>query len=127
MFAMLIEGFNALLKIHGTAWKFGQTEFSAIAQAGAYAAYNFADGNTAITILQCLASALPALPVKGDIIESAATGNKWIVQRSKRVDANFLIIEIDGEFKDLSPAAPVGDLETPSAGGDIEPETPTVS
>ena len=91
---MLIEGFNALLAVQGTVWKFGQAEFRAIAQSGAYAAYNFADGNTAVKILRFRADALPSLPVKGEIVESSG-GRKSIVRRSRRIDANFCEIEID--------------------------------
>lgn len=87
------NGFKALLNVHGTNWSFDGVEFRAIAQSGAYAAYNFVDGNTAIKILRFFSDDLPVLPSKGQVIES--NGKKAIVQRSRQIDNLFSEIEID--------------------------------
>ena len=91
---MLLAGFDALLKVHGSEWTFGKKSFYAVAQSGAYAAYNFADGNTAVKILRLRADALDALPIKGDVL-GTPDGGTCIVQRSRRVDGNFCEIEVD--------------------------------
>lgn len=90
----LAQAFDALLKIHGTSWSFNGTTFQAVAQSGAYAAYNFADGNTAIRILRIRSNALSRLPLKGERLTSP-NGKAAIVQRSRRIDKDFSEIEVD--------------------------------
>ena len=91
---MLSEAFDALLEVHGSTWTFDGAQFRAVAQSGAYAAYNFADGNTAIQILRLKSGALPRLPVQGERL-ATPLGKTAIVQRSRRVDADFSEIEVD--------------------------------
>lgn len=91
---MLLEGFDALLQVHGSEWSYNGRVFKAIAQSGAYAAYNFADGNTAVRILRFKSRDLPALPIKGEKIVSAF-GAVALVQNSRRIDGDFSELEID--------------------------------
>ena len=94
MSEMLSEAFNALLEVHGTDWSFCGRTFRAVAQSGAYAAYNFVDGNTAVRILRYRTSSLPRRPVKGDTILSAS-GKSAFVQHSREIDGDFSELEVD--------------------------------
>ena len=91
---MLSEAFDALLEVHSSTWTFNGRQFKAIAQSGAYAAYNFVDGNTAVKILRYKTSALPALPIKGDKV-SNASGKVAFVRHSRQIDDNFSELEVD--------------------------------
>ena len=91
----LLDGFDALLNVHGSTWTFGAAKFAAVAQSGAYAAYNFIDGNTAIKILRLKSSALQKLPKKGDVLVEQSSSRKMVVRRARRVDALFSEIEVD--------------------------------
>ena len=94
MAEVLLSAFDALLKVHGTQWRYGKTSFAAIAQSGAYAAFNFVDGNTAIKILRLRSDALAKLPKKGEVLVSP-DGKNARVQRSRSVDGDFSEIEVD--------------------------------
>ena len=94
MSEMLKEGFSVLLAAHGETWRFGKAEFKAVAQSGAYAAYNFIDGNTGIKILRYKTDALAVQPVKGDQI-SNAYGQTAFVRQARRIDGDFSEMEVD--------------------------------
>ena len=94
MSEMLSEAFDALLEVHGTDWKFRGRTFRAVAQSGAYAAYNFVDGNTAVKILRYRTSALSRRPAKGDIVTNAS-GKSAFVQNSREIDGDFSELEVD--------------------------------
>ena len=94
MSEMLKEGFEALLAVQGETWKFGKTEFKAVAQSGAYAAYNFIDGNTGVKILRYKTASLAVQPVKGDSV-SNAYGQSAFVRQVRRIDGDFSEMEVD--------------------------------
>lgn len=91
----LKAAFDALLKIHGQPAAFRGVHFAVVAQSGAYAARNFSDGDTAVKILRARADS-PAFknsfPLASEIVELAGTPR--IVARTRRIDADFIEIEI---------------------------------
>lgn len=91
---ILAEGFEMLLSVHGSDWVYEGTSFRAIAQSGAYAAYNFVDGNTAIKILRYRSADLPKCPKAGEYIKSYS-GKSALIRNSKAVDEIFSELEID--------------------------------
>lgn len=90
----LKEGFEALLQEQGTNWICGATAFRAVAQSGAYAARNFADGNASVKILRLLRAELPSLPKEGEVLKRADAVCGFLVVRSRAVDDTFAEIEV---------------------------------
>lgn len=96
MSELIRHGFETLLNVHGSGWRYGEKEFQAICSFGGDYGIAEIEGSGDTRTLRLFSEDMPILAREGEKVVSLSDGKAHYIRRSRRIDEIFTEVEISG-------------------------------